>query len=139
MSIRKFIFLLFTCISTFSFSQEKLASKKEMETKLVACENSISSVDEKISILKNRVALQPETSSNRAENQMYTNQRIEQLEQEKALLIDVRNSLLHFLNLSDSKYEARVITISKEEFAKYPKEKQEQILAFPARYSVLKN
>jgi hypothetical protein len=110
-----------------------------METKLVACENSISSVDEKISIVKNRVALQPETSSNRAENEMYINQRIEQLEQEKAQLIDVRNSLLHYLNLSDSKYEARIITISKEEFAKYPKEKQAQILAFPTRYSVLKN
>jgi len=110
-----------------------------MEIKLVACENSISSVDEKITIVKNRVALQPETSSNRAENEMYINQRIEQLEQEKALLIDVRNSLLHYLNLSDSKYEARIITISKEEFAKYTKEKQAQILAFPTRYSVLKN
>ena len=137
--MRKFIFLLFTCISISSFSQEKSTSKKEMETKLVACENSISSVDEKISIVKNRVALQPETSSNRAENEMYINQRIEQLEQEKAQLIDVRNSLLHYLNLSDSKYEARIITISKEEFAKYPKEKQERILSFPTRYSVLKN
>lgn len=137
--MRKFIFLLFTCISISAFSQEKSTSKKEMETKLVACENSISSVDEKISIVKNRVALQPETSSNRAENEMYINQRIEQLEQEKAQLIDVRNSLLHYLNLSDSKYEARIITISKEEFAKYPKEKQAQILAFPTRYSVLKN
>lgn len=137
--MRKFIFLLFTCISISSFSQEKSTSKKEMETKLVACENSIFSVDEKISIVKNRVALQPETSSNRAKNQMYINQRIEQLEQEKAQLIDVRNSLLHYLNLSDSKYEARIITISKEEFAKYPKEKQERILSFPTRYSVLKN
>lgn len=137
--MRKFIFLLFTCISISAFSQEKSTSKKEMETKLVACENSISSVDEKISIVKNRVALQPETSSNRAENEMYINQRIEQLEQEKAQLIDVRNSLLHYLNLSDSKYEARIITISKEEFAKYSKEKQAQILAFPTRYSVLKN
>jgi hypothetical protein len=137
--MRKFIFLLFTCISIASFSQEKSTSKKEMETKLVACENSISSVDEKISIVKNRVALQPETSSNRAENEMYINQRIEQLEKEKAQLIDVRNSLLHYLNLSDSKYEARIITISKEEFAKYPKEKQAQILALPTRYSVLKN
>ena len=137
--MRKFIFLLFTCISISAFSQEKSKSKKEMETKLVACENSISLVDEKISIVKNRVALQPETSSNRAENEMYINQRIEQLEQEKAQLIDVRNSLLHYLNLSDSKYEARIITISKEEFAKYSKEKQAQILAFPTRYSVLKN
>jgi hypothetical protein len=137
--MRKFIFLLFTGISISAFSQEKSTSKKEMETKLVACENSISSVDEKISIVKNRVALQPETSSNRAENEMYINQRIEQLEQEKAQLIDVRNSLLHYLNLSDSKYEARIITISKEEFAKYSKEKQAQILAFPTRYSVLKN
>ena len=137
--MRKFIFLLFTCISISAFSQEKSTSKKEMETKLVACENSIFSVDEKISIVKNRVALQPETSSNRAENEMYINQRIEQLEQEKAQLIDVRNSLLHYLNLSDSKYEARIITISKEEFAKYPKEKQERILSFPTRYSVLKN
>jgi hypothetical protein len=110
-----------------------------METKLVGCDNSIALVDEKISTIKNRVALQTETSSNGFENQMYTNQRIEQLEQEKALLIDVRNSLLHYLNLSDSKYEARIITISEEEFAKYPKEKQAQILAFPTRYSVLKN
>lgn len=137
--MRKFIFLLFTCISISAFSQEKSTSKKEMETKLVACENSISSVDEKISIVKNRVALQPETSSNRTENEMYINQRIEQLEQEKAQLIDIRNSLLHYLNLSDSKYEARIITISKDEFAKYSKEKQAQILAFPTRYSVLKN
>lgn len=137
--MRKFIFLLFTCISIFSFSQEKSTLKKEMETKLVACENSLSSVDEKITIVKNRVALQTETSSNSAENQMYISQRIEQLEQEKAQLIDVRNSLLNYLNLSDSKYEARIITISEEEFAKYPKEKQAQILAFPERYSVLKN
>jgi hypothetical protein len=137
--MRKFIFLLFTCISISSFSQEKSTSKEEMNAKLVACENSISSVDEKILIVKNRVALQPEASSNRAENEMYINQRIEQLEQEKAQLIDVRNSLLHFLDLSDSKYEALVITISKEEFAKYPKEKQAQILAFPTRYDVRKN
>jgi hypothetical protein len=137
--MRKFIFLLFTCISISSFSQEKSTSKREMETKLVGCDNSIALVDEKISTIKNRVALQTETSSNGFENQMYTNQRIEQLEQEKALLIDVRNSLLHYLNLSDSKYEARIITISEEEFAKYPKEKQAQILAFPTRYSVLKN
>lgn len=137
--MRKFIFLLFTCISTFSFSQEKSASKGEMETKLVACENSISLVDEKITIIKNRVALQSETSSNSAENQIYVNQRIHQLEQEKAQLIDVRNSLLHYLNRSDSKYEVRIITISKEEFAKYSKEKQAQILAFPERYRVLKN
>jgi hypothetical protein len=135
----RFIFLLFTFISTVSFSQEKSTSKEEMNTKLVVCENSIALIDDKILTIKNRIALQPETSSNNAENQIYINQRIEQLEQEKAQLIDVRNSLLHFLVLSDSKYEARVITISKEEFAKYPKEKQAQILAFPTRYNVLKN
>ncbi len=135
----RFIFLLFTFISTVSFSQEKSTSKEEMNAKLVVCENSIALIDDKILTIKNRIALQPETSSNNAENQIYINQRIEQLEQEKAQLIDVRNSLLHFLVLSDSKYEARVITISKEEFAKYPKEKQAQILAFPTRYNVLKN
>lgn len=137
--MRKFIFLLFTCISISSFSQEKSTSIEEMRAKLAACENSIALVDGTILTIKNRVALLPESSSNWAENQMYSNQRIEQLEQEKAQLIDIRNSLLHFLNLSDSKYEVRVIAISKEEFAKYPKEKQEQILALPARYSVLKN
>lgn len=130
----KSLIVIFCAISISGYSQEKIVSAEEMSQKLINCQNSIATINEKISHIKTRIAAGPVDQSN--ESPQFLNEILSQLEQEKLSLERIQFSLQAYLKLPSTNTSTHPIVISKSDFEKYPPENQQLILANPEKYTV---
>ena len=132
----KYITIIFCLASISCYAQEKNVSTEEMKLKLIECQNSIATINDKISQIERRLSTIPDDQPNSTENRFYLNERLAQLGDQKLSLNKIQHSLQAYLGLPSGEINNRPVIISKSDFEKYPLENQQQILAHPEKYVV---
>jgi len=127
--MKKTLSLFLCCIAFIGFSQEKQIDIAAMTLQLSEVQANISSIEIKIESINDRLQALPE-----GEVAPHITETLETLEREKIALEKRAFSIKSVIE--NPKYNNSIIIISKADFEKYSKEKQEEILAHPEQYKI---
>jgi hypothetical protein len=137
--MKKYILVVILLLPLIAISQEKIISSEQMVLKYKNSLNSIAAIDQKISLIENRIStLNPQDSASYI-TITSANQRIEDLKNEKNLASNVLLSTEDFLFINLDSPKRPLIVLTNEDVQNFPEHIQKIIESNPLKFKIEQN